>query len=1655
MSNVLLIDPNEVNINTTALNNVPFVNGIPQYQDMYIFAELTAESRGRTVVMTTGNGENSIGTIQTGLEVDRNVNFMGVNQNNDVNNPNYLKFTTNYYDGSTGTRIQYEGFGIAEIKILVNSSYVPQVNVQFVDIRGLSFFNQENSPYRMLFEFPPPLFHLTVKGYYGKALKYDLHLVKYTSEFIAENGNFVIDAQFVAMTFAPLADIPFRYVINFPLIEEEDSLSSDTSIQPKNTYELILKVKDLYSSIEKEINSGNETKELDNINKSIELIDNQFNVINNYKNDENLKNAGIPHLIHVKYDSDFFHDGNSYPNTGDTYTITKMRSLNEYNTIIQISGSSTIPTNIKDRLYIVYASPNLSNINGINSCLNSYKNSLLTTNVLTLQINQNDIVNPSIFIGNSNIITTTNETTTYIGLDLTNYYVKLYKKKFDFQKDKSDLSKQIGTIVNNSIVGKLGMQPTIYNIFKIILDDVDTFFKILRKTSEIAENKHNEPDSKSKIVDNNPIKNKDKIYAFPLIIDRKSVCGGTKEERIAPIKLSEEIEFPEMDLVKNFINTFQTQARLSELSNMKANQNEDGSNVWIPISPIDSQIDNTNLSSPYINIDSGRINESIDNKLMQFIKISLKRFYILSQGVMPYEFYETSTDINKNNYIKLFAESEALNLVNSLITPDYIDNVKINANKFTNNINNFYEYITSAIDAYNGEQINLFSFPNEKVEYFLIDSTLNTSSIYTNKQNVNFRGVNLNIGNINELTLTEGIDNPINNFIKNNSNFYEKYFFKIPLLDSGEKLVSYTNENLPHIIDIPFKTIRRALNSSSTYDSIEWKTRFLYEFDYSGLESTFDAIFSKIKDYNEVLNQGNKLLSIKGFETLTIDNYILSQGGNIVDLWSNVLSNYDTNIYEKIINVGGSEYNPKLSAFILLSNFGYALSPFNIFPNRLNDFIFNIPAIIELPTFMLAYIGAIVSAIEENWINDVINFFNVVEDNNNENSFNHKGYFVFADIHDIDKFLSENDKKSFKLIYEDFLSDNSIGYPIIVTQLKKLYGEANKIDVDKEDIYSKFLNPNEDNGNVEYYNNIIKPLISRKNIAVYSQITFKPIEDSYTKTYTSINSFEGNDRLVNDKYFSLFFQYILNHISNVDKSKDKEKEQQKKLLADEDIMTQTYYSFKNINDKWLSSPKSNFNGYPFGNNKNLIDSFVFVDRAMNPIGDTMINAEILTSLFDDPNITLYSALSQILSTNGFEFFPLQNFMSYKNDDWKNTFKIDISGINANSPAFVCMYIGGSSSYPTISANGFENDGVENLEQLTDFTTQECSGMNPTLDNQVENYSDFPWRNVRAFRVRFGEQNQSMFTNIKIDSKEYPETNESIQILSRLAGDNKLNAPIPKGQSLYNVYENRAYKATVTAFGNVMIQPTQYFQLENVPMFNGAYLILSVEHVITPNKMMTTFSGTKILKYPIPRVTSPVVFAGLDDLDMNMGVFNNIVSGSAIVEYPNDYLISKWCTYYDGISYNSAKKRNIDNTPTASELETIKTTAKVIYDSICDHFSVKIPITTFFRNEQLNNGVGGTESSWHRLAKAIDLDMDGSGVDHPSNSDVYFYIAQNLPFDQLLWEEGDGNNPGWVHVAYTSVGKNRGRYTIFHNKKYTQDVYTLEDFLTLKKSIYGI
>jgi hypothetical protein len=54
-------------------------------------------------------------------------------------------------------------------------------------------------------------------------------------------------------------------------------------------------------------------------------------------------------------------------------------------------------------------------------------------------------------------------------------------------------------------------------------------------------------------------------------------------------------------------------------------------------------------------------------------------------------------------------------------------------------------------------------------------------------------------------------------------------------------------------------------------------------------------------------------------------------------------------------------------------------------------------------------------------------------------------------------------------------------------------------------------------------------------------------------------------------------------------------------------------------------------------------------------------------------------------------------------------------------------------------------------------------------------------------------------------------------------------------------------------GNALIQPTMYFNLRHVPMFNGPYLITEVKHTVQPGTFQTNFSGIRQGIYDLPAI----------------------------------------------------------------------------------------------------------------------------------------------------------------------------------------------------------
>ena len=134
-------------------------------------------------------------------------------------------------------------------------------------------------------------------------------------------------------------------------------------------------------------------------------------------------------------------------------------------------------------------------------------------------------------------------------------------------------------------------------------------------------------------------------------------------------------------------------------------------------------------------------------------------------------------------------------------------------------------------------------------------------------------------------------------------------------------------------------------------------------------------------------------------------------------------------------------------------------------------------------------------------------------------------------------------------------------------------------------------------------------------------------------------------------------------------------------------------------------------------------------------------------------------------------------------------------------------------------------------------------------------------------------------------------------------------------------------------------------------------------------------------------------------------------------------ISKHISYREGIRSTTADRLGIDNKPGQVELVNMEVIAERIFEPLRDWVGGPIRINSFYRGPQLNKAIGGSKRSQHMEGRAMDLD-DTYG--HKTNAEMFYYIKQNLDFDQLIWEFGTDENPNWIHVSYVSEDGNRQR-----------------------------
>jgi len=321
------------------------------------------------------------------------------------------------------------------------------------------------------------------------------------------------------------------------------------------------------------------------------------------------------------------------------------------------------------------------------------------------------------------------------------------------------------------------------------------------------------------------------------------------------------------------------------------------------------------------------------------------------------------------------------------------------------------------------------------------------------------------------------------------------------------------------------------------------------------------------------------------------------------------------------------------------------------------------------------------------------------------------------------------------------------------------------------------------------------------------------------------------------------------------------------VITGEQSKVENYEVFKALNDKWVAGGDYT--------TKTLFEDMLFLDRASRNIGDTiLLDIFDLKSMFGvggDPGVyslnqamSVFTFISGILIKNNFTVMPLPAYVNFYNVQdvggiatpkpegslefanklWGTFLDVDYRD---SGPKMVCFYTGKPSQYLNLPKGNFRfRDDAFDMRRASE---------NPLLEDQTGKTDYDKSNKCVGFNVDVGTRNQNIFYSFTVSQDNGVATSESINTQLNMVDQASGRSIATQNNSLYNLYKNRSYKSSVTSLGNALIQPTMYFNVRHVPMFNGPYMITSVSHSIQPGSFQTTFDGIRQGIFDLPAIDS--------------------------------------------------------------------------------------------------------------------------------------------------------------------------------------------------------
>ena len=254
-NNIIVVDPNKT---IDAFGKVS--ERLIDHENMVMYANLEAEIVPRTKLAIGGSPEDRLRTLSIAK-----INFLKPSKSGYLDDGYYDELTgkdtvnkTGQNQPKTQANIPKDGskpyiettvvdpqnvidnglLGITSIIVNTNTSFIPSVTIELEDVQGKALFQLgNNSPYSAFFNMPFCPFYLTLKGYYGQAIRYQLNLEKFNARFNSFSGNYQVTLNFHGFKFNVLNEISVGNLVATPNMYSQrfDVTKSVTDLSQNNT----------------------------------------------------------------------------------------------------------------------------------------------------------------------------------------------------------------------------------------------------------------------------------------------------------------------------------------------------------------------------------------------------------------------------------------------------------------------------------------------------------------------------------------------------------------------------------------------------------------------------------------------------------------------------------------------------------------------------------------------------------------------------------------------------------------------------------------------------------------------------------------------------------------------------------------------------------------------------------------------------------------------------------------------------------------------------------------------------------------------------------------------------------------------------------------------------------------------------------------------------------------------------------------------------------------------------------------------------------------------------------------------------------------------------------------------------------------------------